>query len=91
MAEKKLKIVTDYFGDVTASLWRLYRFYGAPVAFYHVPTEFYLAIDCVLTECSQRAHGVFGVVTAYPQLAHCTYGMPETFVLRLRGVQFDTA
>ena len=54
------KIVANNFafsqdGDVTASLRRLWRFYGVPTECYCVPAEFQLAIDCALTAHPQRA------------------------------------
>ena len=63
------KIVASYFpfshhGDATASLQRLWRFYGVPTECYCVPAEFQLAIDCALTARSGRAHGVLGAATA---------------------------
>ena len=63
------KIVANNFafpqdGDVTASLRRLWRFYGVPTECYCVPAEFQLAIDCALTARSRRAHGVLGAATA---------------------------
>ena len=66
---KMQKIVAIFFafspgGDVTASLRRLWRFYGVPTECYCVPAEFQLAIDCALAARSRRAHGVLGAATA---------------------------
>ena len=51
--------------------------------YYRVPAEFYLAFDCVFTACSPRDRS--------GHLAHVTptlrWSVPETFVLRLRGVK----
>ena len=66
---KMQKIVAYYFpfshhGDVTVSLRRLWRFYGVPTECYCLHAEFQLALDCALTACSRRAHGVLGAATA---------------------------
>lgn len=46
-SEKIYTILFEFFTslDVTASWWRLKRFYGALVPYNCVSTEFYLAID----------------------------------------------
>ena len=54
------KIVANNFafsqgGDVTASLRRLWRFYGVPTECYCVPSEFQLAIGYTLTARPRRA------------------------------------
>ena len=60
---------------VTASSHRPRSCYGALVAFYRVPTEFFLAILCALTTLSPRFHG-----------AHCLHCTVTAFVLRFHGV-----
>ena len=64
---KMQKIVANNFafsqdGDVTASLRRLWRFYGVPTECYCVPAEFRLAIDCAPTARPRR--GVQSALTA---------------------------
>ena len=49
---------------VTASSQRPRHCYGALVAFYRIPTEFLLAILCVLTKLSRRSHCLHCAVTA---------------------------
>ena len=58
---------------VTASLQRPRRCYGAPVAFYRVPTEFLLAIQCALTTLSLRFHGAHIACTALLRRSHCDF------------------
>ena len=55
---------------VTASSLRPRRCYGALVAFYRVPTEFLLAIQCALTTLSRRSHCVHFAVTAFAPRFH---------------------
>ena len=83
------KIVANNFafsqdGDVTASLRRLWRFYGVPTECYCVPAEFQLAIDCALTARSRRAHGA---LTARSRHAHGVLGAATARARRARGVQ----
>ena len=57
---KMQKIVANNFafsqgGDVTASLRRLWRFYGVPTECNCVPAEFQSAIDCALAARPRRA------------------------------------
>ena len=54
------KIVAYYspfsqHGDVTATLRRLWHFYGDSTECYRVPAEFLLSIGCALAACSRRA------------------------------------
>ena len=62
-------------GPVTASLQQPWRFYEARMAFYHVPTEFFLAILCALTTPSRHFHGAHNASTVLSRCVHCADGM----------------
>ena len=63
----------------TASSQRPRRCYGALVAYYRVPTEFLLAILCILTTCSLRFHGAHIACTALSRRSYCAF---TAFALR---------
>ena len=73
-AENLCKLFNFHKSDIiiTASLRRLWRFYGVPVEYCSVPRR---------VRCMLRA------VTAHTRHPQCVGGVPETFVLRLRGVK----
>ena len=56
---------------------------GAHMAFYRVPTEFLMAIDCALKALPLLAllfHGTHIACTALSRRSHCADGVLKTFV-----------
>ena len=84
--------ISDVFlakAPVTASSQRPRRCYGALVTFYHVPTEFLLAILCTLTAhtlCALRFHGVH---TALSRRLHCSDCVTSKNVCKYQELQIQ--
>ena len=76
-------------GDVTASLRRLWRFYGVPTECYCVPAEFQLAIDCALTA---SFNFIFKTARRYLRKRHSSSdsgGVTHTFAIRFITSSID--
>ena len=99
---KMQKIVAKKFtfsqgGYVTASLRRLWHFYGVPTKCYGVPAEFQLAIDCALT--ARLRHGsrrpfnfIFKTARRYLRKRHSSSdsgGVTHTFAIRFMTSSID--